>query len=266
MSLLRELIDPTTRERRASPENPSTSLSDPAAWLFEQFGATQSAAGVNVNRKTALTHDAVFRAVDLISGSVAKLPFITYKRTDDEGRGRAIDHPAYNLLKYKPNDDMTSLIFRQTLQSHVLLTGNGYAHIKRNGAGRPLSLWPLNPDDTDAVRMNGVLWYVTKVDNEDVFIEASNMLHLRGLGFDGLTGYSVISFAADVVGLGIGEPCHESANVCTVRAGAFVHSALRGIGQHELVGLFNDVDVGADICDIAHGFPSSCGRCARVGP
>jgi HK97 family phage portal protein len=192
-------------------ENPSISLQDPSAW--DDFsGGGPSDSGVRVNERTALTYDAVWRAINLISRDVGKLPTMVYKR-DGKGKSRDTDHPAFRLLRWKPNEYMGAFTFKQTLMAHVLLRGNGYAYIFRNADGTPQSLLPLMPDRTYPVRENSRLWYVTTVSlssgqgqpiqTEQRKLVAEDVLHFRGLGHDGLSGYDVISYARDSIGLGL---------------------------------------------------------------
>lgn len=183
-------------------ENPSTPLSDPDEWAWDALGATKTDAGVRVSRQSAMTYSAVWRAQHLISRDVGKLPLVTYRRKG-EGKVKAAEHPAYELLRYKANGEMTALTVKQTLQGHALMTGNGYAYIARAGDARPVELVPLNPDTTYPVRVNGVLFYAVTVAGEQRKVIARDILHVKGLGFDGLEGYSVIQYARDSIGLGL---------------------------------------------------------------
>jgi HK97 family phage portal protein len=193
---------------RRSIENPSTPLSAPDDWLYGALGAVRSSAGINVNRETALTYAAVWRATSLLSRDVGKLPFRVYRRAG-AGKDRDTNHPASRLLRRKPNECMTAFIFRQLLMVHALLQGNGYAYIVRNGAGEPISLVPLFPDRTYPLRQNNVTMYATEIvlDQGDRMelrkLPAEDVLHIKGLGYDGLQGYSVISKARESLGLGM---------------------------------------------------------------
>lgn len=192
---------------RRSIENPSTPLSDPDAWLLDLAGGMADS-GVRVNRQTILTYAAVFRALRLISGVIGKVPLDVLKYLPTGGKERAKDHPAHRLLRRKPCAEMTAFVFRQTLQAHVLTHGNGYAYIFRDGKGRPTELWPLLPSETYPLRVNRHLWYVTSIHlGEDKVeqrkIDSSNVLHIKGLGYDGLVGYSVIDIARTSLGLGM---------------------------------------------------------------
>jgi HK97 family phage portal protein len=180
-----------------------TTLADADDWLYDAFGATESAAGVRVNRKSALTHSPVWRGVWLVSRDVAKLPLNVILRAEN-GKEQATDHPAYALLKRRPNPEMSSFYFRQTLQAHALLDGNGRAYIDRLNDGTPIGLYPLLPDTVTTVRVDGVLWYVYEPEGNDPRrIPATDMLDIRGLGLDGLEGYKLTEYGRDSIGLGL---------------------------------------------------------------
>ncbi len=190
-------------------ENPSVPLSEAGDWFYDALGGHRSSSGIRVNRKTALTYSYVWRAANLISRDVARVPLRLLK-VAGETREPDLAHPSYSLLRRKPNTEMTAFIFKQTLMAHVLLEGNGYAYINRLGDGRPApwqddGLIPLMPDRTWPVRENGQLFYVTQLPGGGYRkLLKENVLHFKGLGFDGLIGYSVIRKAADSWGLGMG--------------------------------------------------------------
>ena len=185
-------------------ENPTTPLNDPDDWLYDALGSAPSSAGTRVSRHTALTYAAVWRAVNLISSSVAKIPILVYRR-DGKGKVVATDHPAYRLLRRGPNEYMTAFTWKQTAQQHLLLCGNSYSYIERREDGSPSALLPLSPELTAPLRVDGVLWYVTKIpgSNELRKLRSEDVLHIPGMGFDGLCGYSVITYARESIGLGL---------------------------------------------------------------
>ncbi|MCM1381311.1 MAG: phage portal protein, partial [Muribaculaceae bacterium] len=120
--------------------------------------------------------------------------------------------PAVFLLHNEPNPEMTSFVFRETLMTHLLLWGNAYAQIIRSGKGEILALYPLMPDRMNVDRdERGRLYYEYTVSPDDapinkkstVKLPPSDMLHIAGLGFDGLVGYSPIAMAKNAVGLAI---------------------------------------------------------------
>lgn len=187
-------------------ENPEVSIKD---WddLAEFMGERESASGERVNRKTALRHSAVYRGVNLIATSVAKLALNVWDRET-----REIDraHPAYRLLRRRANAEMTAFVFKQTLVGHAILQGNGYAYIVRAGDGTPLELRLLMPNRTYAYRERGELKYLTTLGGtiedggEPRKLDPDDVIHVRGLGWDGLSGYSIIELGADELGLAIG--------------------------------------------------------------
>ena len=108
------------------------------------FGGSTS--GKRVNERSAMQMTAVYSCVRILSEAVAGLPLHLYRYNKDGGKEKAIDHPLYFLLHDEPNPEMTSFVFRETLMTHLLLWGNGYAQIIRNGKGEVVALYPLMPD------------------------------------------------------------------------------------------------------------------------
>lgn len=192
--------------RAGSLENPNLPLNDANVWSDVFGDGYESASGVSVTHASALRISAVFRGVNLISTTVGKLPLFVQRRTGDANdKERATTHPAYALCRRKPNAYHSALTFRQTLTAHAILHGNGYSFIDRDGAGRPVALLPLLPDRTYPVRVAGVLSYVTETNGSQSLLPAADVVHVRGLGFDGLTGYSVFRLASDDFGLSIAQ-------------------------------------------------------------
>ncbi|HBL84702.1 MAG: phage portal protein [Clostridiales bacterium GWF2_38_85] len=175
------------------------------------FGSTNS--GKPVNEHTAMQMTAVYSCVRILSETLAGLPLHVYKYNDSGGKEKYLTHPLYRLLHDEPNPEMTSFAFRETLMSHLLLWGNAYAQIIRNARGEVLALYPLMPNKMTVDRdSNGRLYYLYQRSSEDtpslgkdsqVYLDPSDVLHIPGLGFDGLVGYSPIAMAKNAVGLAI---------------------------------------------------------------
>ena len=173
------------------------------------FGRTTS--GKPVNERTAMQTTAVYACVRILAEAVASLPLHVYEYRDDGGKKLVHDHPLYYLLHDEPNPEMTSFVFRETLMSHLLIWGNAYAQIIRDGAGRVLGLYPLLPDKMDVQRDDrGNIYYVYSRNSDenpmfkeygDIRLKAEEVLHIPGLGFDGLIGYSPIAMAKNAVGM-----------------------------------------------------------------
>ncbi len=165
------------------------------------FGSTTS--GKTVNERTALQTTAVYACVRILAETIASLPLHTYRYTD-RGKEKALEHPLYYLLHNEPNSEMTSFVFRETLMSHLLLWGNAYAQIIRDGRGQILSLYPLLPDKMTVDRAtNGEIIYQYRTDRGVYLLRREEVLHIPGLGFDGLIGYSPIAMAKNAIGMAI---------------------------------------------------------------
>lgn len=173
-----------------------------------------SSSGKRVDERTSLQMTAVYACVRILSEAVACLPLHLYKYTEGGGKEKAVDHPLYFIAHDEPNPEMTSFIFRETIMSHLLLWGNAYAQIIRNGRGEIMALYPLMPDRMRVDRDDkGQLYYeytmisadpkTMKGGNSTVKLKPEDVLHIPGLGFDGLVGYSPIAMAKNAIGLAI---------------------------------------------------------------
>ena len=195
-----------------SRDKPTNSTTGSAYRFF--FGGTT--AGKPVTERTSMQMTAVYSCVRILAEAVAGLPIHIYQYTDTGGKEKAIKHPLYFLLHDEPNPEMTSFVFRETLMTHLLLWGNAYAQIIRNGKGEVIALYPLMPNrmtvDRDA---NGQLYYQYQSSKDEaptmkgstVILKSSEVLHIPGLGFDGLVGYSPIAMAKNAIGMAIA--CEE---------------------------------------------------------
>lgn len=180
-------------------DKPRDSVS--AAPVF-YFGTSGS--GKSVTAQTAIQLSTVYACVRVISETVASLPLGVYEATDD-GNLKAGDHPLYHLLHDEPNTEMTSFVFREVMLAHLLLYGNSYSQIIRSGKNTVVGLYPLLPDHMDVDRdSKGNLTYTyTTSDGKTVVIKPQDILHIPGLGFDGIIGYSPIALEKNAIGLGI---------------------------------------------------------------
>ena len=174
-----------------------TVISDSGSWTYTGI----STSGQQVNQASSMTYSAVWAAVRAISEGVASLPLQVFRRGHDGSRSKANDHPLYRILHDQPNPELSALTFRETLMGHALVWGNGYAEIVRDkNSGRVQQLWPLDPSLVEPVRdENGELYYKY---GQIIFLPAE-ILHIKGLSFDGVKGYSVIAQAKNSIGLGM---------------------------------------------------------------
>ena len=184
-----------------------------SAYSFFMGGSTS---GKRVNERTAMQMTAVYSCVRILSEAVAGLPLQFYRYTAEGGKEKAVDHPLYFLLHDEPNPEMTSFVFRETLMTHLLLWGNAYSQIIRNARGEIIALYPLMPDRMTVNRDgDGQIYYEYNMSTDDahtlrgstVSLQPHDVLHIPGLGFDGLVGYSPIAMAKNAIGMAIA--CEE---------------------------------------------------------
>ena len=191
------------RKARDHPENRTVG----SQYTFFMGG---SSAGKSVTERSAMQMTAVYSCVRILAEAVAGLPLHFYKYNNDGSKSKAIDSNLYHLLHDEPNPEMSSFVFRETLMTHLLLWGNAYAQIIRNGKGEVIALYPLMPNKMSVDRdENGVLYYTYQRSQEEgkeagtVTLSTRDVLHIPGLGFDGLVGYSPIAMAKNAIGLAI---------------------------------------------------------------
>ena len=175
------------------------------------FWPGMSNSGKRVTQYTSMQMTAVYACVRILAETIADLPLHVYKYNDG---GKELDykHPLYKLLHDEPNPEMTSFIWRETMMTHLMLWGNAYSQIIRNGKGEIIGLYPLMPDRMKVDRDDaGKLYYEYRVTDDDgkkvkknpVKLSPHDVLHIPGLGFDGLVGYSPIAMAKNAIGMSI---------------------------------------------------------------
>ena len=180
-----------------------------SGYRFMMGGSTS---GKKVNERSAMQMTAVYACVRILSESIASLPVHLYQYESEGNKAKAVKHPLYRILHDEPNPEMTSFVFRETLMTHLLLWGNAYAQIIRNGKGEVIGLYPLMPNRMTVDRdVFGRICYCYQMQDSDahtgktgnVTLKPSDVLHIPGLGFDGLVGYSPIAMAKNAIGLSI---------------------------------------------------------------
>ena len=180
---------------RSNPNRPSTSLSNPAEWLFSD---NKSTTGISVTETSAMQLSAVFGAVRVISETIASLPWHVM-RTENDVVLNASDHYIEKLI-HEPNNMMTDFTFREVCQAHLCLHGNAFIVIKRDASGQAVRMIPVHPDRVEVKIYEDSKFYT--IDDKETF-DDSEMIHLIGLSFDGIVGKSVIESAKDSIGLGL---------------------------------------------------------------
>lgn len=180
-------------------ENPNTS------WTSALLTPPASS-GIAVSRETVLGYPAVWRGTNLIASTTARLPLNLYKRQADNGRTLADTHPGYNVVQH-PDTIISKFLFFQTLISHVILKGNGYALITKNEFADPIKLTILDPEQTFPVKVVGNstvdIVYTSRIGNTMLKLLPEELLHFRALSHDGICGYAITDILRESLGLGL---------------------------------------------------------------
>ncbi|MBR2769918.1 MAG: phage portal protein [Solobacterium sp.] len=171
------------------------------------FGKADS--GVTVDEKSAMQIATVYACVRLLAESVAQLPLHLYRETGDGSREKAKDHPLYRILYREPNVEMSSFSYWEAVMTHLLLWGNSYSQIIRDGKNGVLSLYPLLPENVEIDRTDkGELYYIYHAytnevpgeKNKDIIFRKDEVFHIPGLSFNGLVGFSPIAMMKNSLG------------------------------------------------------------------
>ena len=188
----------SSMETRSRLENPAVPISSET--VLQHLGVQPSSAGPQINTaEKALGITAYWAGVRTISQAIASLPLGVFERLE-KGRKPLRNHGVNQLLALRPNPRMTPYTFKELRIVHQLTHGNSYAEIERDGAGRPIGLWPLLPDRSGVAIINGGKWYYTEIDGVRIWLPPEKVLHVPGMGFDGLRGYSVIHVHRESLG------------------------------------------------------------------
>jgi HK97 family phage portal protein len=178
--------------------------------LLEQIGGV-SDSGFVVNSENALTHATVFACIKVLSESFASLPGKLHRHTPTGGTEVAYRRPENRLISISPSERYTSYIFRQTGMVHLCLRGNFYARIYRDGRGGARELVILHPDCVRPFYYNDKLYYEVSPHSEAGYgysqnkevLMPSDILHVSGLGTNGIVGKSTIQVLKENIGIGL---------------------------------------------------------------
>lgn len=193
-----------------------------------QFFFGYGTSGEEVTPRTAMQLSTVYACVRVISDAIATMSLHVYERLDNGGKRKALTHPLDRIIHSEPNREMTSYIWRETMMSHLLLWGNAYNQIVYNMRGNVIGLYPLLPDkmrvDRDEIT-HKIKYTYTDMYGETHELSPDEVLHIPGLGFDGLVGYSPIAMERNAISLGVAAEKYG--------AGFFGNSAIpAGILEH----------------------------------
>lgn len=192
---------------RFFPRADTSTLRSPATWFLDaMYGHREAASGVRVSDVTALGLSAYYCGINMIAGTVASLPLNVYKTS---GKKREVweAHPAHYLLHTEPNSEMTAMSWRQTAVFHAIHRGNSYSEIVWDARGNAKEIHPIAPHLVTPRRDDaGAIWYEVRPGDKDVrYLKPEDMLHVPGLGYDGIMGYGLLAIARDSIGLSVAQ-------------------------------------------------------------
>ena len=171
------------------------------------FGRANS--GEMVDERSAMQISTVYACVRLLAESVAQLPLHLYRASENDGQEKACEHPLYKILYREPNPEMTSFSYWEAVMTHLLLWGNSYSQVVRDGRNNVLGLYPLMPENVEIDRTEkGELYYIYHAytnevpgdTNKDIIFRRDEILHIPGLGFNGLVGFSPVAMMKNALG------------------------------------------------------------------
>jgi HK97 family phage portal protein len=177
---------------RATLEDPNTPINaDQLAFIT---GGGPTMAGPLISEATAIRCVDVYRCVSILSGLVASLRMNVYRTINDK-RDLAETHRLYPLLRVEPNENMSAFTWRELMMVNLLLWGNHYTRIEYDNSSRIIGFYPLAPWAVKPERLNdGSLRYRVETQTGVEFYLADDILHVPGLGFDGVCGLSAIQY------------------------------------------------------------------------
>lgn len=230
------------------------SLGHPSAGLIGAMNVNGSDMPMPVTRDTALTFAAVWCANRIISETLATLPCIEYRKTGDDSRERATDDPRYFLVHDQPHQEIDPVTFFEVETSHMVMTGNCYSRIVFDQGRMPARLEPRMPEKV-FVKVDGDrLAY--ELHDPDENITSENMLHVKGLGGDGVKGWSVITYGAQSIAAGLSgmKRVNQQFNSASVPSGLLkVPMRLDKDGREALRREWEEVHKTAGKIGIVHG-------------
>jgi HK97 family phage portal protein len=163
-----------------------------------------SHAGVDVNEDSALKFITVYSCVKVLAEGIASLPLVLYKERRGGGSDKAYDHPLYDLLQTNPNDEMTTVTWREQQVGNQAISGNGYSIITKNKRGQVIDIYPVDWHKVNCFRdSDGRIKYRIEDRGKYEVFEADRVFHTLGMSPDGLHGFSPIRLAAESIGMGL---------------------------------------------------------------
>lgn len=237
-------------------EQKASGYASPQAWFVDLIrGGGSTDSGVVISGETILTYAPIWNAVNRIAGHVAQLPLKLF-RAGEETKTQETGHPSFMVVR-RPNEMQTSMQFRELLQCHALLWGNGRARVERQ-SGRPVGLVPLLPWMTETGVVNGEKWHVvTHADGSKTSVPDVDCVHVTGLGTDGVVGLSLIDIARNSLGLGLAAEKASNRH--------FANNGIPGMVLQAPPGVFHDEEQAKTFLDAFNKAHAGLSNTNRVG-
>lgn len=194
MTVIRSLIGSRSAQ---SPENPAVPLTSET--LLRVLAGNPTFSGVTVSEETALNFSAAYRATALITGSVAGIPLHAHRKSSNELVSSA--------LLEDPHPDLTDFELWELIMVHLLWNGNGYLRKYRNGLEQIAELWPIHParvaprvEEPTSDNPGGKRFEIRQKSGETKDLSPKEILHIPGMGFNGIQGLGIITLARQSLG------------------------------------------------------------------
>jgi len=187
--------------RRKPKDEPQNNLSSPDEWLVDALFRGLASSGVKVTPITALGVSTVYACVNVISKAISSLPLCIYEHSENGDKVKAYNHPLYNVLTLNPAKNMTTSEVMGAIVSNLILRGNSYSLLSRDGLGNVRQMMPIEPSDM-SLQIHPVTNEIDYlVDGKKV--QRSRILHVKGLSSSGVLGFDTTTLAKDTIGLAI---------------------------------------------------------------
>ncbi|KKL90055.1 hypothetical protein LCGC14_1908510, partial [marine sediment metagenome] len=194
----------TRTDPDASPETRAANLENPQQWLVNMSTGATTGSGKRVTTDNALTCSVVYAAVKVISDSIGALPIGIFTTDSNGNRTPATNNPLFQVLHTRPNPEQTAMEFYEAVSCDLLMHGNFFAVIERDGSGAPAELWRLIPQCVQIERLNGKLVYNYQTSTQGIKVfQRDSIVHVRNMSKDGVYGLSVIALHRESIGLSL---------------------------------------------------------------
>ena len=167
-----------------------------------------SRAGVTVSHKTALQASVSFACARVIANGIAQIPLKVFQTRDGGGADPVMDHGLYTVLHDSPNPIQTSFEWREMTAMHLVFAGNAYSMITRDRFNNITELMPLLPSDVKVEKVGHEIKYKMSRGGEQFPIPANEILHLRGVSWNGFEGLDGVNLAREAIGLALATEEH----------------------------------------------------------